>query len=103
MKTIKKNVRETALDILEGIEKNQSYSNLMLNNKIKKNELEQKDIPLLTELTYGTIQRKITLDYFLAPFISWKEKDRKLGCAVIKINDLPNGLFGQNPGSSSYF
>lgn len=74
MKKIKKNVRETALDILEGIEKNQSYSNLMLNNKIKKNELEQKDIPLLTELTYGTIQRKITLDYFLAPFITGKKK-----------------------------
>mgnify|MGYP000956188743 CR=1 FL=1 len=74
MKRNKKNVRETALDILEGIEKNQSYSNLMLNNAIKKNELEQKDIPLLTELTYGTIQRKITLDYFLAPFIAEKKK-----------------------------
>jgi 16S rRNA (cytosine967-C5)-methyltransferase len=74
MKTKKKNVRETALDILEGIEKNQSYSNIMLNHAIKKNELEQKDIPLLTELTYGTIQRKIALDYFLAPFIAEKKK-----------------------------
>jgi 16S rRNA (cytosine967-C5)-methyltransferase len=73
MKTKKKNVRETALDILEGIEKNQSYSNLLLNHEIKKNELEQKDIPLLTELTYGTLQRKITLDFFLAPFISKKK------------------------------
>ncbi|MBB6443788.1 16S rRNA (cytosine(967)-C(5))-methyltransferase RsmB [Bacillus benzoevorans] len=73
MKTKKKNVRETALDILEGIEKNQSYSNLMLNHAIKKNELDQKDIPLLTELTYGTLQRKITLDYFLAPFIAEKK------------------------------
>lgn len=73
MKTKKKNVRETALDILEGIEKNQSYSNLLLNHAIKKNELEQKDIPLLTELTYGTLQRKITLDYFLAPFIVKKK------------------------------
>ena len=74
MKTKKKNVRETALDILDGIEKNQSYSNLMLNHVIKKNELEQKDIPLLTELTYGTIQRKMTLDYYLAPFIAGRKK-----------------------------
>lgn len=73
MKTKKKNVRETALDILEGIEKNQAYSNLMVNHVIKKNELDQKDIPLLTELVYGTLQRKITLDYFLSPFIKEKK------------------------------
>ena len=37
MKNNRKNVRETALEILETIEKNQSYSNLLLNNAIKKN------------------------------------------------------------------
>lgn len=73
MKRKKKNVRETALDILEAVEKKQSYSNLLLNHAIKKNELEQKDIPLLTELTYGTLQRKITLDYYLAPFVGGKK------------------------------
>ena len=31
MNKIRKNVRETALDILEMVEKNQSYSNLLLN------------------------------------------------------------------------
>lgn len=74
MKTKRKNVREAALDILEMIEKNQSYSNLLLNNSIKKNELNQKDIGLLTELTYGTLQRKLTLDFFLAPFIGTNKK-----------------------------
>lgn len=70
----KKNVRETALDLLESVEKNQSYSNLLLNNAIKKNEINQKDIGLLTELTYGTLQRKMSLDFFLQPFLKGNKK-----------------------------
>ncbi|MCA1053463.1 16S rRNA (cytosine(967)-C(5))-methyltransferase RsmB [Rossellomorea aquimaris] len=71
----KKTVREAALDVIEAVEKNQSYSNLLLNSVIEKNELPSRDIGLLTELTYGTIQRKLTLDYFLAPFIKGKLDD----------------------------
>ena len=71
-KSLKQNVRKTALDCLEQIEKNQAYSNLLLNSTIKKNELPAKDIGLLTELVYGTIQRKLTLDYYLQPFIKGK-------------------------------
>ena len=74
MKNKRKNVRETALEILETIEKNQSYSNLLLNNAINKNEIDKKDIGLLTELTYGTLQRKMTLDYFLSPFLTKNKK-----------------------------
>lgn len=74
MKNKQKNVREAALEILVLIEKNQSYSNLLLNNVIKKNELDPKDIGLLTELTYGTLQRKMTLDFFLSPFLMKNKK-----------------------------
>ncbi|WP_338469867.1 16S rRNA (cytosine(967)-C(5))-methyltransferase RsmB [Niallia sp. XMNu-256] len=74
MNKTRKNVRETALDILEAVEKKQSYSNLLLNQYINKNNLNEKDIGLLTELTYGTIQRRMTLDYYLSPFISKKKK-----------------------------
>ncbi|WP_080846495.1 16S rRNA (cytosine(967)-C(5))-methyltransferase RsmB [Cytobacillus gottheilii] len=73
-KTAKKNVRETALELLTAIEKNQSYSNLLLNNAINKNELNAKDAALLTEITYGTLQRQMTLDYFLHPFIKNSKK-----------------------------
>ena len=62
------NVREAALDVLLRIEKNQAYSNLLLNETIKKSKLNQKDIPLLTELVYGTLQHQKTLDYYLTPF-----------------------------------
>jgi 16S rRNA (cytosine967-C5)-methyltransferase len=71
----KKNVREIALELLESIDKNQSYSNLLLNSKIEKNEIAPKDVGLLTELTYGTLQRRMTLDYFLKPFMK-KKPDR---------------------------
>jgi 16S rRNA (cytosine967-C5)-methyltransferase len=71
---MKKNVRETAMDLLTAIEKNQSYSNLLLNNMIEKNELSAKDVGLLTELTYGTLQRRMALDFFLKPFIKNSKK-----------------------------
>ncbi|WP_243289920.1 16S rRNA (cytosine(967)-C(5))-methyltransferase RsmB [Bacillus sp. FJAT-47783] len=73
MKKIK-NVRTVALDGLNAIENNQAYSNLLLNSLIEKNKLPQKDIPLLTEIIYGTLQRKLTLDYYLSFFLKGKKK-----------------------------
>lgn len=74
MKTTKKNVREAALELLETIDKNQAYSNLLLNKTIEKNEIDSIDVGLLTELTYGTIQRKMTLDYYLEPSLTSGKK-----------------------------
>ncbi|MCP8970185.1 16S rRNA (cytosine(967)-C(5))-methyltransferase RsmB [Ectobacillus ponti] len=69
---MKKNVREIALDGLLQVEKSGAYSNLLLNSLIEKNKLEPKDTGLLTELVYGTIQRRDTLDYYLQPFLQKK-------------------------------
>ncbi|MDF2556276.1 MAG: rRNA methyltransferase [Bacillales bacterium] len=66
-------VREVALDLLEDIEKNNSYSNIALNNAIKENQFSPADSGLLTELVYGTIQRRLTLEYYLNPFIGDKK------------------------------
>lgn len=68
------NVRELVVDILLQIEKNQAYSNLLLNQSIKRSHIPQKDVGLLTEIVYGSIQRKITLDYFLKPFLKNPQK-----------------------------
>ncbi|WP_079508386.1 16S rRNA (cytosine(967)-C(5))-methyltransferase RsmB [Mesobacillus jeotgali] len=78
----KKNVRDTALQLLETVEKNQAYSNLLLNNAIEKYEISPIDIGLLTELVYGTLQRKMTLDFYLKPFI---EKNKKLQSWVVNL------------------
>ncbi|MFS0823660.1 16S rRNA (cytosine(967)-C(5))-methyltransferase RsmB [Bacillus sp. 1P02SD] len=70
----KTNVRNVALEILLQIEKNQAYSNILLNQMIKKHEVKGKDVGLLTEIVYGTIQRRDTLDYYLAPFLKKSKK-----------------------------
>jgi 16S rRNA (cytosine967-C5)-methyltransferase len=68
------NVREVALETLLTIEKNQAYSHLLLNSMIKKNHVKEIDIPLLTEMVYGTLQRKDTIDFYLAPFLKNAKK-----------------------------
>ncbi|WP_432359428.1 16S rRNA (cytosine(967)-C(5))-methyltransferase RsmB [Sporosarcina sp. UB5] len=66
------NVRDAALSILMEINQNQAYSNLLLNRTIKKYNIDPKDRNLLTELTYGTLQHRLTLDYYLEPFVKGK-------------------------------
>lgn len=66
---MRQNVRELALDGLIQVEKSGAYSNLLLNNLIEKSTIDRKDIGLLTEIVYGTIQRRDTLDYYLQPFL----------------------------------
>lgn len=66
------NVREAALSILMAVEKNQAYSNLLLHNTIEKHGIDSKDRSLLTEITYGTLQHKMTLDFYLEPFLRGK-------------------------------
>ncbi|MGG3956014.1 16S rRNA (cytosine(967)-C(5))-methyltransferase RsmB [Bhargavaea massiliensis] len=68
----KKNVRNLALDVLIDIEKKRAYSNLSLHHVIETNELSAQDVALLTELVYGTVQRRDTLDYYLQPFVKGK-------------------------------
>ncbi|MFC0558657.1 16S rRNA (cytosine(967)-C(5))-methyltransferase RsmB [Halalkalibacter alkalisediminis] len=64
-----KPVREVALEVLLQIEKNQAYSNLLLNQTVKRANLDPRDVGLLTEIVYGTIQRRDTIDFYLQPFI----------------------------------
>lgn len=65
----KSRVREITFNILLRIEKDQSYSHLLIDQAIQKNELIRKDARLLTEIVYGTVQRQMTLDYFINSFI----------------------------------
>ncbi|MBS9336227.1 16S rRNA (cytosine(967)-C(5))-methyltransferase RsmB [Fructobacillus papyrifericola] len=53
--------------------KNGAYSNLQLNQIIKANPLKDADKGLLTTLVYGTIQYRLLLEYWLAPFVKGKK------------------------------
>ena len=56
--------RETALKILYKIDEENAYSNIVLNNEIKKQKenLNAKDISLISEIIYGVTTWKLTLD-----------------------------------------
>ncbi|WP_379133497.1 16S rRNA (cytosine(967)-C(5))-methyltransferase RsmB [Paenibacillus sp. sgz500958] len=62
--------REAALDILVRVDDQGAYSNLLLNSTLQKSGLSREDSGLVTELVYGTISRRNTLDYVLEQFVS---------------------------------
>ncbi|QLK85830.1 16S rRNA (cytosine(967)-C(5))-methyltransferase RsmB [Staphylococcus sp. 17KM0847] len=68
------NVREFAFQTLEAVLKNGAYSNLKMNETLQKYDLSGADRGLYTALVYGTLQRKLTLDFYLKPFIQTKIK-----------------------------
>ncbi|MEW9676413.1 16S rRNA (cytosine(967)-C(5))-methyltransferase RsmB [Lentibacillus sp. L22] len=68
------NVREVILDILLRMDKDGAYSHLVIDNKLKSGKVDPKDEGLLTEIVYGTIQRKMTLDFYLDTFVHSKKK-----------------------------
>ncbi|MNW28397.1 Ribosomal RNA small subunit methyltransferase B [compost metagenome] len=61
--------REVALDVLLGVENEGAYSNLELNSSLQQSNLQPNDRGLVTELVYGTIARRLTLDYLLDRFV----------------------------------
>ena len=60
------NIRETALKILNKCGSAEQYSNLALDTALKRGEFSHADRGLLTALVYGTIERQLTLDYWIA-------------------------------------
>lgn len=56
-------VREIALNIINSISKNKSFSNIELNKAIRENSLNDADKALLTRIVYGTIKEFVILDY----------------------------------------
>lgn len=71
---VKRSVRYVALQTIERVDKGGAYSNLLLNEMINKSDLGEKDSRLFTELVYGTISRKLLLEYYLSPYITNPKK-----------------------------
>lgn len=62
------NVRALSVRVLERV-KDGAYSNLQLNQIVKASKLEERDVHLLTTIVYGVIQHRLTLEYWLKPFL----------------------------------
>ena len=58
--------RGVALKVLQEVFEKGAYSNIALNKELQASQLSQADKRLVTELVYGTVARKITLEWYLA-------------------------------------
>lgn len=63
------NIRDLAIDLLERIEFQGTYSNLAIDEALRQNDIGAADRNLLTELVYGVTQRRLTLDYYIDSFL----------------------------------
>lgn len=60
------NAREISLRILMKIEENNAFSNILLKNELdKNNEISVLDKKFITQIVYGVVSNKITLDYII--------------------------------------
>lgn len=68
------NSREVALNIINRVLNEGAYSNIVLSAELNESDLNEKDRGLVTELVYGTIRRRNTLDMIISNYV----KDIKL-------------------------
>ena len=80
--------RQAAFEILIGFEKRGTYANLALKNKLRDIPSAQ-DRSFVTSLVYGTIERKLTLDYYISKASSVKLKK----ISPVNITILRMGLY----------
>ena len=70
----KNQARGLALLVLENVFEDGAYSNIALNQELSHTTLSPKDKSLVTEIVYGTVARKITLEWYLAHYIKDRDK-----------------------------
>ncbi|MFU2222563.1 16S rRNA (cytosine(967)-C(5))-methyltransferase RsmB [Streptococcus pluranimalium] len=70
----KKMARGGALIALEKVFHEEAYSNIALNSLLNNRHYDDRDKGLITEIVYGTVARKITLEWYLAHFIEDRDK-----------------------------
>lgn len=83
------NAREISLKILLEFEKEEAYSNILLNSKLKNIDVSDTDKALITKLVYGVITYKKTLDYIISNLS--KIKLKKISESILNILRL--GLY----------
>lgn len=76
------NERQTAFYVLNRIERDNAYSNLVLDAQLKQSDTAGSSA-LVTALVYGVTERKITLDYILSAFL--RQPIKKLRPEVLTI------------------
>lgn len=81
-------VRALALELYEDVIDNKAYSNIVLNEALRFEDLNSQDKGLLTEILYGTLQHKLTLEYYVRPFVKTKLRRWQRYLLLISIYQL---------------
>ena len=84
--------REAALEILKEIEEKGVYLNLVLNRLLSRQSFPGAERTLLTELSYGVIQRLNTLDWVITLYLTHPLEKLTPGAKHIKAWGLPAGF-----------
>ncbi|MGL5086556.1 MAG: 16S rRNA (cytosine(967)-C(5))-methyltransferase RsmB [Clostridium sp.] len=63
------NSRHIARMIIQRVLSEGAYSNIVLSNELNNSDLSDQDKSLVTEIVYGTLRRKKTLDVIIANFV----------------------------------
>lgn len=61
--------RKIAVRIIDRVLNENGYSNILLSNELNNSELSDQDKALTTEIVYGTLRRKKTLDMIIETFV----------------------------------
>ncbi len=77
--------REICLKILHDIDEKNGYSNIILDEYLEKNrqKLNIKDISFISEIVYGTVMWKLTIDYIIQKYS--KIKIKKISLWILEI------------------
>ena len=77
------NSRLVAITVIEKVLNENAYSNIVLGLELNKSDLNDKDKALVTEIVYGTLKYKYTIDKILSSFI--KKGFEKVDSFVLNI------------------
>ena len=67
--------RETALNVLIACRKEEGWSNGVLKEYIRRDKLDRRDAALATRLSYGVVQNRLKMDFYLQQLLTGKLKD----------------------------
>jgi 16S rRNA (cytosine967-C5)-methyltransferase len=78
-----KNPRRLALEILVRVERDKAYANVLLDTRLRRQRLSRRDRSLATELCYGVLRRRGTIDFLLSTVL-----DRPLEAVEGEVRNL---------------
>jgi 16S rRNA (cytosine967-C5)-methyltransferase len=84
--TPRPSARAVALDVIRRVTEQGAYSNLTLAGALQRSDLSARDRALASELAYGTIRRRGSIDWMLAPLLDRPLADaRPSGLALLRL------------------